>query len=282
MKICYIILIFLFVPFLSVEAQIGINTQTPFAELEVLSGTLSVGGKAFVISNQDNNEMMQVRNDGYIGLGVPNPLVKLDLRANDLMLENAIGIGYTTLPASVAGAGAMRYNETIRLLEYSDGDNWITLQANPDKAFVLAQNSSGQTFNVRISEAGLAFASGGIQNWTVLYDRTSSFNRSTGYFTAPRTGVYSVTVTAVFPDVIIDASAQFELSIQLAGGGTTLKSVVSFVKAVESAKLTNMNRGLFYLLEGQSVVTTVYASRVGSNIKMSTDPSLNILTIAEM
>ncbi len=276
MKNYYISLILFILPFVNTLSQIGINTETPVAVLEVRSSSSATTGKVFVTTNSDNNETLQIRNDGYIGIGVTNPLVKLDLRADNLAKENAIGVGYTNLTATAAGAGAIRYEATSKVLQYSDGNTWLSLQANPDKAMVIARNSSGQRFT---SSSGVS--AGRIQNWTKTYDKTNGFDPVNGYFTASRNGVYSVSVTAVFQTNNISAGGQYELTI--AGGSTQLKSVVPYLSAVTSISLTNVCKGLFYLVAGQQIQVTVYiASAATVNPIMSTDPSLNILTIAEM
>ncbi len=196
--------------------------------------------------------------------------------ADNLLKENAIGVGYTNLTATAAGAGAIRYEATSKVLQYSDGTTWLSLQANPDKAMVIARNSSGQRFT---SSSGVS--AGRIQNWTKTYDKTNGFDPVNGYFTASRNGVYSVSVTAVFQTNNISAGGQYELTI--AGGSTQLKSVVPYLSAVTSISLTNVCKGLFYLAAGQQIQVTVYiASAATVNPIMSTDPSLNILTIAEM
>lgn len=274
MKSYYISSILFLLPFLAIQAQIGINTETPDAVLEVLSSTSASTGKAFVTSNSDNYETMQIRNDGYIGVGASNPLVKLDLRADNLSKENAIGIGYTTLTAANAGAGAIRYDETSKTLQYSDGETWLTLQANPAKAMVIARNSSGQALT---SVNGVA--SSRLTKWTKSYDKTGSFDAATGFFVAPRNGVYSASVTAVFQTNSMSSGAQYELT--LTGGSVSLKTVVPYLSGVTSINLTNTCKALFYLTAGQQLQAGVYITSAVNPV-LSTDASLNVLTIAEM
>ncbi|MBD8347084.1 MULTISPECIES: hypothetical protein [unclassified Dysgonomonas] len=274
MKNYYISSILFLLPFLTIQAQIGINTETPDAVLEVLSSTSVSTGKAFVTSNSDNYETMQIRNDGYIGVGASNPLVKLDLRADNLSKENAIGIGYTTLTAANAGAGAIRYEETSKTLQYSDGETWLTLQANPDRAMVIARNSSGQALT---TVNGVA--SSRLTKWTKSYDKTGSFDAVTGFFVAPRNGVYSASVTAVFQPNSMSSGAQYELT--LTGGSISLKTVVPYLSTVTSINLTNTCKGLFYLTAGQQLQAGVYITSAVNPV-LSTDASLNVLTIAEM
>lgn len=276
MRTYYIFILLLLVPILSVEAQIGVNTDTPEVLLDVVSSTST--GIVLTTSNSDNKETMQIRNDGYIGMGVANPLVKLDLRSTTLAQENALGIGYTSQTAAQAEAGAICYNPTSKTLEYSDGTVWIQLQANPDKAMVIAKNSSGQEFVVRTTGS---VVSGTIGNWTTVYDKTGNFNATTGTFTVARDGVYSVSVTGVFPNTSLPQGSQYELSL-FASSGVTLKCVVPYLSEVVNGNLTNNCKGVFKLNIGQTIVPTIYIQATYINQKLSMDGSLNMITIAEM
>ncbi|SHF53787.1 hypothetical protein [Dysgonomonas macrotermitis] len=269
--------IFLFSIIFTGYAQIGINTDSPTTLLDVVSSSATTTGKAFIITNSDNTETFQVRNDGYIGIGVPNPLVKLDLRSASLAAENALGIGYTSQTAANAGAGAIRYNDTEQTLEYSDGTDWLRLQANPDRAMVIAQNSSGQT---AYPASGTALVTN-IVNWTSIYDRTNSFNASTGYFTAPRDGIYSISVTGVFSNTNMNAGGQYEL-ILASGNNEYLKSTVPFLSPVVNLNITNVNKTVYYLAAGETLHVRAYFYALPGGVTMSTDGSLNVLTIAEM
>lgn len=264
------------------HAQVGINTDAPSALLEVVSSTTASAGKAFITSNSDNIETFQIQNSGYIGVGVLAPLVKLDLRSSSLAIENALGIGNTTQTATDAGAGAIRYNETVQALEYSDGTDWFRLQVNPNKAMVIAQNSYGQTY-IPVWTNDIYYTIGTtIANWTSIYDRNGNFNPVTGIFKAPRDGVYSASVTAVFTDISMTAGAQYELWLRNLTLNTKLKSTVPYLSKVESMELTNVCKSLVYLTAGQELVVYVYMNWLESNVTMSSDGSLNVLTIAEM
>lgn len=260
---------------IQIYAQIGINTHSPSALFEVESNTSGGSNKVLRITNSTNVETLQVNNDGYIGLGVSNPLVNLDLRGTD----GAIGIGYTNMDAANAAAGAIRYNSSFETLEYSDGTQWIRLQANPQRAFVVANNSSGQTI-AQYSSTPPVYAET-LHHWTVLSDLTGSFNPTTGTFIAPRTGLYSVSVTAVFNPINVPVNGHFELTIY-AGPGNSLKTVTPYPSPAVSVPLTSISRSIFYVSQGQTIYTSVYIANFVTAPQLSTDGSFNLLTIAEM
>lgn len=278
MKKKFYIYTLLFILFsISTYSQVGINTSSPAATLDIWSQTTS--NNVFRVVNE-NAENVQIINDGRIGLGVSNPSVNFDLRG----LDGAVGIGYANISASDAGAGAIRYNSTLQMLEYSDGLQWVSLQASPVRLFIIANNSSGQVLPITDYVAHEPLV-----GWSILYDNTgtNSFDVSTGIFTAPRTGLYSMSVTAVFsPTDIVGKGTdigQYELSFYGAGaGGQLLKSVVPFLAKDTNVELTNTCRAIFYLTMGAKVTVAAYIKGVDAPQVLSPDGSLNMLTIAEM
>ena len=62
-------------------AQVGINTQTPTASLDILSDGNTSSTQSLLISNANNVNLMTLLDNGYMGLGTANPTVRLDLRA---------------------------------------------------------------------------------------------------------------------------------------------------------------------------------------------------------
>lgn len=271
----YTYILFFFVSVMQMQAQIGVNTDAASALLEVYSNTSGSTDKVFRTVNASDVETLQIRNDGRIGLGVANPLTNLDLRG----IDGAIGIGYTNMSASDAGAGAIRYNSSLQTLEYSDGTEWIRLQATPEKAFVIATNSYGETIPMTgAASAGLV----GVSNWDVVYNITNSFDPLTGTFTAPRSGIYSASVSLVL-DPIAVKNGQYELTFRRGLGYNFNKRVVSFLADTPaSTPLTNSCQVLLYLEKDEILRVTVYLGGVTTDGKISTDPSLNIITISEM
>jgi hypothetical protein len=79
-------------------AQVGINTNTPSAELDVISKGNTSSTKALKITNSSNNEMMTVLNNGNVGIGNTAPTTKLDI-------NNGTNAGAIKIVDGTQGAG---------------------------------------------------------------------------------------------------------------------------------------------------------------------------------
>lgn len=91
-------------------------------------------------------------NLGKVGIGNTAPNATLDIRTSPTSTSDPgsgyLGVGTTTAAASSAGAGALRYNTTSGLFEFSNGSSWQAL-APTAGATMYAQFSSNaaQWFN---------------------------------------------------------------------------------------------------------------------------------------
>lgn len=186
-----IIISFSLSSFSKTQAQVGINTSNPLAKFHV------DGSKNNPATGIPNNTLQAddvvVTNEGRVGIGIINPAVRLDLRS-PISENNAIGIDYTSMSASEAGAGAIRYLDTSGgKIQVSDGSKWADLYANPTKSFVIARisaNDGSRTFAYNTTTDVTA--------WEKTYDATSNFNQNTGVFTAPRNGIYNISYSYDF------------------------------------------------------------------------------------
>lgn len=70
-----------------VSAQVGINTSTPSATLDVASQGSTATTKALKVSNSLGTEMITVRNQGNVGISVQDPQKRLDVDANNNTLR---------------------------------------------------------------------------------------------------------------------------------------------------------------------------------------------------
>ena len=264
--ILYILLLLAFYT----SAQIGINTESPTATLEVKSGSTAI--PVILTRNSSNIELIRLLNNGYLGMATANPAVKVDLRG--ALSNGELGVGTTTMTAVAAGAGAIRYNNGI---EYSDGDVWIKLTALPPKAYVIAKNTV---------QLGVPTSTSVIwTNWTEDMDITNSFDASTGVFIAPRTGVYSLSCTGMAENIVTTSSVlRIELNLNLVS--TTASAVKSAFAAPNNSagapvNMTFVNKAFLYLQAGDKFHFSIW-NGMNVEVKTTTDGSYNTLTISEM
>ncbi|MBF0577373.1 hypothetical protein [Dysgonomonas sp. GY617] len=259
-------------------SQIGINTESPTATLDIKSESTTM--PVVLSRNSANTELSRLLDNGYWGLARTNPAVKVDLRGS--LGNGELGLGTTAMTAAAAGAGAIRYNNGV---EYSDGNTWLRLAALPTKAYVIARNE------VELNLTTTGASTGGIwTNWTEVEDLTNSFNPTTGIFIAPRTGVYAISCTAMFENIVWSSGLtriHLELTIGSSVSGTTATAKSVFTAPITSStanplNATLTNKAFLYLQTGNDLHVRFYSSNSSSQIKTTTDGSYNTLTISEM
>lgn len=213
------------------QGNVGINTTNP-------QGILHIDGAKdnadTPTAEQLANDFVVKNNSGRIRVGIGNiaPKVKLDARAEDNS-NSAIGFGTTTLSASAANEGAIRYNPSNTgseaKVEYSNSTEWIPLWKAPfpPKVSVIAYKDNSRVqftatdspFNPSASPVynQSSLSNNGVNymvQWTKRFEgirnadgsttTTNYFNADTGVFTAPRDGNYLVTFTYALAPITID------------------------------------------------------------------------------
>ncbi|MGG5208012.1 hypothetical protein ACQWU4_03630 [Chryseobacterium sp. MIQD13] len=201
-------------------AQAGINTKNPIATFHVDGGSDNPASGMPSVNAQSNDFV--ATSAGMVGIGTVSPLTRLDVRAANLG-NSAIGIGYTSQAASAAQAGALRYNNTNKCLEFSDGIIWNCLASSISKAVVLANNNTVNTQPFASNTASPV----SVLNWSEIQDNYDAFEPATGTFTAPRDGVYMISFTSTLSYSGTAAGSKIE-NVWLSSTGKTLKYVKSF------------------------------------------------------
>ncbi|EJL75670.1 hypothetical protein [Chryseobacterium populi] len=261
-----------------VAAQIGINTSNPLAKFHVDGGkdNPNTGNPNSIQASND----VVVTNDGFVGVGVLNPVVKLDLRSGGL--QNAIGLGTTTMSANAAGAGAVRYESGSAKIQVSDGNVWEAAIVLPTKAVVVARMTTA--FSVAYN------ADVNITGWNEVRDASNSFDAATGIFTAPRDGVYTFLMTYNFVSGAVANSSEVTSQFYSPSAGSILaRSFKTFARANEDAQVGGSATITLRLTANQTVRPQLRQNITGSGsraLRMNSDwtnpdAGFNNLTIIE-
>ncbi len=138
------------------------------------------------ISDAGSNKTGSIYRNGNVGIGNTTPNARLDIRTSPTSTTDPgaglLGIGTSSAGASTAGAGAIAYSTASGgELRYSNGVTWNTLSSTVQKSVVTGYFSG-------------SYAPGAtrVLTCTETDDRNSDFSSNT--FTAPRTGLYLVTI----------------------------------------------------------------------------------------
>lgn len=212
-----LILLFCFFTYVF-NAQIGIGTNNPLGSLHV-DGAKDNPASGVPTSAQLSNDVIINKTTGFIGAGVLNPLVQLDMRSAGS--ENSLGLGTTSMSAVAAGAGATRYDvNNIPVgakIQVSDGAVWNKVYLAPQKAVVVVRKIISQSIPTATPTT--------ITNWSEVRDMSNSFDPSTGEFTAPRNGTYTFLLTFNFTGAVINDGSRVESQFYNPATGIVLASV---------------------------------------------------------
>ncbi|WP_374463302.1 hypothetical protein [Chryseobacterium sp.] len=168
---------------------------------------------------QLSNDVIINKTTGFIGAGVLNPQVQLDMRSAGS--ENSLGLGTTSMSAVAAGAGATRYDvNNIPVgakIQVSDGIVWNKVYLAPQKAVVVVRKIASQSIPTATPTT--------ITNWSEVRDMSNSFDPITGEFTAPRNGTYTFLLTFNFTGAVISDGSRVESQFYNPTTGIVLASV---------------------------------------------------------
>ncbi|WP_347216335.1 hypothetical protein [Chryseobacterium sp.] len=258
-------------------AQVGFFTSNPSQPLQIDAakdnGTTPDAAK---LSND-----VVVDANGNLGIGVVNPIAKVDLRSTDN--KGLIGLGTGTQTPAEAGAGAIRYN-TGGFLEYSDGEQWIALPLTPPtKALVNANKSSVQS----IGANSTIYISGWIETVDLGTTPSGDFDPSTGVFTAPRDGFYLVSFNITLANGNIPKNTYIETAIESSRNVEniqtfkTINSYPAFQAGAVSNYISGNCNAIFNLKTGNTIKFSV-KHNISSGRNTLNDGKLNNLSISEL
>ncbi|MBB4807530.1 hypothetical protein HNP38_002836 [Chryseobacterium defluvii] len=141
------------------SAQVGINTPTPSAMLDVVSNGNTASTKAVEINNSSANEMLTVLNNGNVGINVAAPSTRLHIvasagtgfrlvdgsqAASKVLTSDANGVGtWQTLPVSSGGTVTSFSSGNLSPLFTTSVSNSTT---TPSLAFSLSNAPANSIF----------------------------------------------------------------------------------------------------------------------------------------
>lgn len=194
--------------------QVGINTTNPQGIFHV-DGAKDNNPAGAPTAQQQNNDFI-VTPEGNVGVGTAAPVTRLDTRSAG-NTDNSIAIGKTVQTAPIAAAGAIRYNSyNGGKLQYSDGMMWMDLVSFPEKAIVIANNTTGDRFTQNV-EKQIIYNNKFVDNYNAFYRDTSiginntAINNLPNGFTAPRDGIYLVSATVDLVGVVVLSAKKAEI-----------------------------------------------------------------------
>lgn len=126
-----------------------------------------------------------------VGVGNSSPKVNMDARATTG--NSAIALGNTNQTATVAGAGAMKYDDTGKQIYYSDGANWVQMAASQTTAFIPKVVASGRT-TVNQINFGTATVAPPFLKYVFgsVLTNDGNWNATTNAYTVPNNGIYQM------------------------------------------------------------------------------------------
>lgn len=260
-----------------ISAQVGFFTPNPAQPLHIDAG--KDDGSAPDATKVSND--IVVTSTGQLGVGLLNPVTKVDLRSAGN--ERIIGLGSNAQSPTAAGGGAIRYNSG-GFLEYSDGEQWIALPlTSPTKALVNANKSTTQSIPTSTSTV--------ITGWAETVDLGAGtggdFDPSSGIFKAPRDGFYLVSFSITLANGNIPKNTFIETAIESSQSSNnipvfkTINSYPAFQAGAVSNYISGNCNAIFNLKKDDTIKFSV-RHNIGSARNTLNDSKLNNLSISEL
>lgn len=217
------------------SGQVGINTASPNATLDVVSKGNTNATKALEINNSSAIEMVTILDNGNVGIGTSIPKDKLDV-VGDISLSpstNASSIKFYENSTNGSNNISLKAPSNVTV------DRVITLPSNaPQSGFVLVTDNSGNTSWGSTNPADTTLASVSLSNNTI---GSTSINPVAGNLT-------NIRFFQKFDTEIIDPSNVFTTSGSNVYTYTAPQAGNYMIAAyiVPNSNPTNNTSGFFY------------------------------------
>lgn len=195
--------------------------------------------------------------------------------ASYALLASPTFTGAPAAPTATAGTSTTQIATTAFAQNaVAGGGNagaFTTLSASGNDALVY-QNSSGQSIPNATTTT--------VTNWTKLFDRVnSSFNATTGVFTAPATGYYRISATAQF--VATSGSVGNQLGWVVTANSVVVAQSPFFIEAANSTTRTVNVNTIVSLTAGQTMAVGLYQN-TGAALSLSSTAANNWIAISRV
>lgn len=222
-----------------------------------------------------SNKSSSIYRSGKVGIGGNTaPNATLDLRTNPTSASDPgagyLGVGTTDATAAAAAAGALRYsNLSGGVLEYSNGTAWNTLSSTVQKANVYATRLGSSPLPTVSHNTSTSHAFGSFTSSSGA--GTSQLNNTTGVYTAPRTGLYSVSAGIAF--LLKNASSSGVFHFLMIKNETLEVCNQSIPINFPNNQAISANVSCAVPLNAGDRVQIKYLNWTGATIEISLDPS---------
>lgn len=223
------------VVFINVFAQVGINTPTPSASLDVISQGNTATTKALEINNSSGTEMLTVLDQGNIGIGVANPQRKLDINSNNepLRTQNLLSTDRT-------------YNTdgTMKYLAYDTSNGDVTQKIHRySESVSLAQNASATITDPSSGINGLFHIRCALNSTAAGANIMATFNFARKGFAVMGVAIDGAAATAT------RAVAGSDVTYTITSGSITFRVTKLAANQITITNLSGATRTFFIIIE---------------------------------
>jgi len=180
-KIFYIVLVSVCT---DLGAQVGINTASPSAALDIVSNGNTLTTKALEVNNSDSSELFKIHNNGYVGINIgTSPSTDLLHVKTDIKHENLPILSPPYSPLAVDAAGAAKVQPAaIKYFYFKRSASFGSFSLSSTSPYTNIPFPAGA--DVQGNSAGFGFGTDALG--TVNSQSVSNIS----YLTIPEPGVY--------------------------------------------------------------------------------------------